>query len=94
MGYARFEAEIARVNDVLCAINLLDWDANTIMPASGTQTRGHQIATLTGLAVSMLSGESLRAAIEEASEEIAAAPADDLRRRALEQTNAAVDILR
>jgi carboxypeptidase Taq len=93
LGYARFEAEIARVNDVLCAINLLDWDANTVMPASGTQTRGHQIATLTGLAASILSSESLRAAIDDASEEIAAAPPDDYRRRALEQTKAAVDIL-
>ena len=34
MSYSAFEAEVAKVNDVLCAVNLLIWDSRTMMPAS------------------------------------------------------------
>ena len=37
-GLARFEQEIGRLNDILCAINILNWDARTKMPAAGATT--------------------------------------------------------
>ena len=41
---------VARLNDVLCAVNALVWDSRTMMPRGGAETRGHQVATLKGLA--------------------------------------------
>ena len=40
----RFEAEIARVNDLLSVVNLLSWDAQTQMPPGGVITRGQQVS--------------------------------------------------
>ena len=37
MSYAAFEAEVARVNDILCAVNLLVWDSRTMMPPGGSR---------------------------------------------------------
>mgnify|MGYP002620893352 FL=1 len=52
----------ARVNDLLCAANLLTWDARTQMPPGGAATRGQQIATLKSLARELiLSGDMRRA---------------------------------
>ena len=93
MSYARFAAEIARVADVLCAINQLDWDANVMMPAAGTQTRGQQIATLIGVARSMLMSEDLGRAIDSALTELADAHSNDYRRRAVEVAKAAIETL-
>lgn len=45
-----FYARVARLNDVLCAVNLLRWDAKVMMPPGGAQARGHQIATLLEIA--------------------------------------------
>lgn len=94
MPYARFEAEIGRVNDVLCAINVLVWDARTQMPPAGTAARGQQIATLTDLARSLLTGDVMRGAMGEAAEALAGAPESDPRRRAVEQAESAIAVLR
>eukprot|EP01041_Mallomonas_annulata_P037070 gene37070-60307_t len=45
---------VAAINDVLCAISVLTWDSRTMMPAGSAITRGHQISTLTGLALEQL----------------------------------------
>ena len=45
---------VYRLNDVLCASNALNWDARTMMPNGGAETRGHQIATLKGIAREMI----------------------------------------
>jgi len=93
LSYARVEAEVARVNDLLCAAHLLDWDANIFMPASGAETRGQQIATLIALARSLLTSESLRSNLDAAGDELAEASSEDTRRVALKQTKAAVETL-
>ncbi|MEZ4719237.1 MAG: hypothetical protein R2851_24575 [Caldilineaceae bacterium] len=49
-AYADFVAYVAEINDLLCAMNLLAWDARTQMPPGGAATRGAQLATLTGIA--------------------------------------------
>ena len=66
MSYADFQTEIGRINDILCTVNLLSWDARTVMPAGGVESRGRQIATLTSLARDMATGESLRRAMDAA----------------------------
>ena len=72
-----FETRIARVNDVLCAVNALQWDMRVMMPRGGAEARGHQIATLKGLARDVI--------LDPALGDLAAAAAeggDDLTRRA------------
>ena len=93
MTYAAFQFEIARINDVLSTVNLLSWDARTVMPHGGVETRGQQIATLTSLARDMATGDTLRRAIEGAKNELAGAGADDIRLRALSQAEGEIDIL-
>src|SRR6187200_3286520 len=50
MSYAAFEAEVARVNDLLCATNLLVWDSRTMMPPAAAAARGRQLGTLVDVA--------------------------------------------
>ncbi len=93
MTYASFEAEIARINDVLCAVNLLTWDARTMMPPGGVDARGKQIATLVGLARDLATGDGLQRAIENARAELAGAALGDRRRLAVEQAAEAIGTL-
>ena len=53
MSYSAFEAEVAKVNDVLCAVNLLIWDSRTMMPQAAAEARGKQLGTLVELARDM-----------------------------------------
>ncbi|MEI2685118.1 MAG: carboxypeptidase M32 [Cypionkella sp.] len=94
MSYAVFQAEIARINDILCAINLMGWDARTVMPAGGVNARAHQVTTLTVLARDMATGDGLRRAMDSAKAELAGVPAEDMRHRALAQAEAEIGILR
>ena len=58
MSYAAFQSEIGRINDILCTVNLLSWDARTVMPPGGMDARGRQIATLTSLARDLATGDA------------------------------------
>lgn len=93
MSYADFEARMARINDVICAVNLLGWDARTMMPPGGIDARGHQVATLTDLARDLATGEDMRRAMDGARDELASAPGDDIRRRALARAEAEIGTL-
>lgn len=93
MSYAAFEAEIARVNDVLCAVNLLTWDSRTMMPPGGLEARAKQIATLVGIARDMATSDTLQRAIEEASAELEGVEASDTRRLAVEQAKGSIAVL-
>lgn len=93
MSYAAFEAEVARVNDILCAVNLLTWDARTMMPPGGVEARGKQIATLVSLARDVATGVTMLKALDAAESETASLPSDDLRRRALRDARGAIDTL-
>ena len=66
------KARIGRLNDVLCAVNMLNWDARTQMPAGGAQTRGHQVATLLGIARDMILDPAMEAAVDAAGDDPAA----------------------
>ena len=80
MSYENFCAQIGRINDILCTVNLLSWDARTVMPPGGAEARGRQIATLTSLARDRATGEPLRRAMDAAR---SAAP-DPMALRALD----------
>lgn len=56
----------ARLNDILCAANLLIWDSRTQMPPGGAESRGQQIATLKGLARELLLSADMRRACDTA----------------------------
>ncbi|MEF2071169.1 carboxypeptidase M32 [Consotaella aegiceratis] len=93
MSYAAFQNHVARINDLLCVANLLSWDARVMMPPGGVEARGHQYATITALARDAATGAPMRQAIDDARRELADAPPDDLRRRAVEDAAAAIAIL-
>ncbi|CAN7465880.1 carboxypeptidase M32 [Phyllobacterium sp. LjRoot231] len=90
MSFTTFESEVAKVNDILCAVNLLTWDARTMMPPGGVDARGKQIATLVGLARDIATGDRMMKAIESAR---ADTEGDSLQRAAVEQAAASIDVL-
>ncbi len=94
MTYAAFQDQIARINDVLCAVNLMGWDARTMMPQGGVEARGQQVATLTTMARELATGDDLRRAIESAKNELADVAPDDIRLRALAQAETEITTLR
>ncbi|WP_416068119.1 carboxypeptidase M32 [Rhizobium sp. ZK1] len=93
MSFAAFENEIARINDILCAVNLLTWDARTMMPPGGVDARGKQIATLAGLARDLATSDKLQRAIEGARSELSGIDVGDRRKLALEKAAEAIDTL-
>ena len=83
-------AHTARLNDILCAANLLIWDARTQMPAGGAETRGQQIATLKGLARDLILSPAMRGAVDAALNATHALPDDHPDRRAALSVAAAI----
>ncbi|WP_299819645.1 carboxypeptidase M32 [uncultured Jannaschia sp.] len=81
MSYADFQARIARINDVLCTLNLLAWDSRTMMPPGGVDARAEQVATLTMLAREMATSDAMAAALNAAQDEVG--DGDDLPARAV-----------
>ncbi|WP_223427401.1 carboxypeptidase M32 [Tateyamaria pelophila] len=68
---------VARLNDVLCTVNTLNWDARTQMPVGGAETRGHQVATLLGIAREMILDPAMQDAVDGAGDDPAAAAVQD-----------------
>ncbi|WP_165219072.1 carboxypeptidase M32 [Affinirhizobium pseudoryzae] len=93
MGFHAFEEQVARLNDVLCAVNLLTWDSRTMMPPGGLEARSKQIATLVGIARDMATGDALQRSIEDARAELAGAGPGDRRLASVEQAAAATAVL-
>ncbi|WP_454854786.1 carboxypeptidase M32 [Rhizobium binxianense] len=93
MSYAAFESETAKVNDILCAVNLLTWDSRVMMPPGGVDARGKQIATLVGLARDLATGDGMQRAIEDARAELSGLAPGDIRVLAVEQAAGAIATL-
>ncbi|PYE49367.1 carboxypeptidase M32 [Deinococcus yavapaiensis] len=78
---SEFGRRSAEINDVLCTLNLLGWDARTQMPSGGSETRAAQTATLSGIAQRLMLDPAFEAAATEAAgdlaEEVAAKQALD-----------------
>jgi carboxypeptidase Taq len=93
MSFDAFEQQVAKLNDVLCAVNLLTWDSRTMMPPGGLDARSKQIATLVGIARDIATGDELQRSIEDARAELAGGDPHDARLQAVEQAAAATAVL-
>lgn len=82
--HATFADRIGRLNDVLCAANALQWDARVMMPPEGAKTRGHQLATLKGIAREMILDPALAGTAKALLDD-----PDDMTRRAAQAVLAA-----
>ena len=81
--YQQFTEYIAGMNDILNAMNILNWDARTQMPPGGNVARGHQLATLSGIAQEKLVANELQRLLERAEGETSSLPEDGIERRSL-----------
>ncbi len=90
-AFEKFAAHFAAVNDLLNAVNILNWDARTMMPAQGSATRAEQVGTLTELARDLIVSPQTRDLTDAAVAETANLPEDDARRRAVAQAQSAID---
>ncbi len=91
MGYAAFLDRIGQVNDLINAKQILAWDARTMMPPGGAETRAKQEATLTVMARDLLVSDETRALLDRADAEIAGRPADSVERAQCAQAREAID---
>jgi len=82
-----FKRRSAELNDLLCVLNVLTWDARTQMPGGGTVARSHQMATISGVARERL----LAPEFEQAARQVSGSEADT---RAAEQALEAVAAMR
>lgn len=71
MTYAALMETVGRVNDLLNAQSILSWDARTMMPHGGHETRGKQLATLSVLTRDLLVADSTRSQLDKAEAEVA-----------------------
>lgn len=91
MGYGAFLERMGVINDVLCAESMLAWDARTMMPPGGAETRAKQLATLTVLARDHLVADESRRLLEKAEAEIANLPEGSVERTICAQVREAID---
>jgi len=89
-AYDRFTARFGTINDVLNAVNILNWDARTMMPALASVTRSEQVGSLTGLARDLIVSSETQELTAAAAEEIAGLPDDAPQRRAVAQAQEAI----
>ncbi len=93
-GYDDLNTHIAQLNDILNTLNILKWDARTQMPAGGSQTRGHQQATLSRMAREHFASDETARLLDVAEAEIAGENPDSYRVRAVRQTRQYYEIVR
>lgn len=91
MGYDAFLERMGEVNDLLNAESILSWDARTMMPPGGAETRSKQLATLTVMARNHLVADETRRLLDEADSEIADLPEDSVERTMCAQVREAID---
>ncbi len=85
----RVRSRVAEINDLLCAVNLLTWDARTQMPSRAAAARGKQLATLSKVARERLLSRELVGAVQEArAEDVTPEESDEL-----DQLTAALELL-
>jgi carboxypeptidase Taq len=62
---------MGRVNDLLNTQSILNWDARTMMPEGGHETRGKQLATLSVMTRDLLVSDDTRKKLDAAEAEVA-----------------------
>lgn len=91
MGYAALLEATGRVNDLLNAGSVLSWDARTMMPKGGAETRSKQLATLAVAARNLLCSDEMKRTLEAAEAEVAGKPEDSVEARATAQVRDAIE---
>ncbi len=81
MSYVDFQSRMARINDVLCTLNILAWDSRTKMPAGGVDARAEQVSTLTMLARELATSDAMSDTLKAAQDEVG--DGNDLKARAV-----------
>ncbi|MGY8776640.1 MAG: carboxypeptidase M32 [Longimicrobiales bacterium] len=82
---------MGEVNDLLCAESMLNWDARTMMPSGGGDTRAKQLATLTVMARNHLVADESRRLLDRAEAETASLSLDSVERTICAQVREAID---
>jgi carboxypeptidase Taq len=91
MGYPAFLERMGQVNDLLNAKSILGWDARTMMPPGGAETRAKQEATLSVMARDLLVADDTRRLLDRAEAETAGLAADSIERVMCAQVREAID---
>lgn len=90
MGYSAFLERVGQVNDLLNAKSVLNWDARTMMPPGGAETRARQVSTLNVMARDLLVSDDTRRLLDLAEAEVAGLPDDSTERAICAQTRDAI----
>jgi carboxypeptidase Taq len=91
MSYKQLMETVGQVNDLLNAQSILSWDARTMMPHGGHETRGKQLATLSVLTRDLLVSAGTRSQLDRAEAEVAAMPDAAVEKRMVAQVREAID---
>ena len=91
MGYNALLERMGEVNDLLCSESMLSWDARTMMPPGGADTRAKQLATLKVFARNHLVADETRRLLDAAEAETATLAADSVERTICAQVREAID---
>jgi carboxypeptidase Taq len=91
MSYAKLMERIGQVNDMLNAQSILSWDARTMMPHGGHETRSKQLATLSVLTRDLLVSDKTRSLLDKAESEVAAFDASSVEKGMVQQVRDAID---
>jgi carboxypeptidase Taq len=91
MSYAQLMETVGQVNDLLNTQSILSWDARTMMPPGGHETRGKQLSTLSVVTRDLLVSDGLRAQLDKAESEVAALDDEAVEKRMVAQVRQAVD---
>ena len=91
MGYSAFLDRLGQVNDLINAKQILAWDARTMMPPGGAETRAKQEATLTVMARDLLVSDDTRRLLDRAETELAGRAPDSVERVNCAQAREAID---
>src|SRR5688572_30120724 len=91
MSLEPLKERVGAINDLLTTVNLLVWDARTMMPTGAAAARGRQVATLTRLARDLACDDDMMRRLEAAEREVAIAGSSEIDRAAVRQVRDAVD---
>ncbi|WP_275693100.1 carboxypeptidase M32 [Devosia lacusdianchii] len=91
MSYAQLMESVGKVNDLLNTQSILSWDARTMMPHGGHETRGKQLATLSVLTRDLLVSTETRSQLDKAEAEVAALPDGAVEKVMVAQVREAID---
>jgi carboxypeptidase Taq len=90
MSYAGLIEVMGRVNDFLNAGSVLSWDARTMMPKAGAESRSKQLATLAVAARNLLCSDEAKRALDGAEAEMSGMPEGSPEARTVAQVREAI----